>query len=39
MVMKQTDSPEENAEPLARFLDIAREKALEIARTPYLFAD
>lgn len=39
MVMKQSNSAEDNATPLARFLDIAQEKALEIARTPHLFAD
>ncbi len=31
--------PEENAGPLAKFLRIDREKALDIARTDYLFVD
>ena len=32
-------SPEENAEPLAKFLGIEAEKALDVARTDYLFVD
>ena len=32
-------NPEENAAQLARFLDVAPETALELARTEYLFSD
>lgn len=38
-LMRETASPEENAEALAKFLTIPEEKALEIARTDYLFTD
>jgi hypothetical protein len=37
--IKETAAPEENAAPLAKFLGIEHEKALDIARTDYLFAD
>ena len=39
MVMKEIDAPQENADIIARFLDIPRQKALEIAQSPNLFAD
>jgi len=39
LVMKQSNGPDENAGPIARFLDIAHDKALEIARTDHLYAD
>lgn len=39
MIMREWAPPEDNAPQLARFLDIPREKALEIAETPHLFAD
>ncbi|WP_397543710.1 DUF5928 domain-containing protein [Roseovarius salis] len=38
-VVHEWNSPEENAPRIASFLDIPREKALDIARTPRLFAD
>ena len=38
-VIRETAEPDENAPPIARFLDIPPEKALEIAETPRLFAD
>ena len=37
--MRQTASVDENAVPLAEFLDIPVETAREIAATPYLFVD
>ncbi|QMU59600.1 MAG: glycosyl transferase [Boseongicola sp.] len=37
--IREKVSAEENAGPLAKFLGIEREKALEIARTDYLFID
>ena len=37
--MRETDTPEENAEKLAAFLSIDGDKALELARTEYLYAD
>ncbi|MEL6412066.1 MAG: DUF5928 domain-containing protein [Pseudomonadota bacterium] len=39
MVMRQSDAPEKNADLIARFLDVAQDKALEIAQTDHLFAD
>jgi hypothetical protein len=38
-LMREAASPEENAIALAKFLTIPEERALEIARTDYLFAD
>ncbi|KRS13486.1 glycosyl transferase [Roseovarius atlanticus] len=38
-IMKQSNDPEDNAGLIARFLDIAPDKALEIARTDHLYAD
>jgi len=38
-IMRETASPEENAQALAKFLSIPEERALEIARTEHLFAD
>ncbi|GKY88871.1 DUF5928 domain-containing protein [Sinisalibacter aestuarii] len=38
-LMRETASPEENAPALAKFLTIPEERALEIARTEYLFTD
>ena len=38
-IVKQTQDAPENAPAIARFLDIAYEKALEIAETPHLYAD
>jgi hypothetical protein len=37
--LREGDPPESNAEPLAEFLGLAPDKALEIARTDHLFAD
>ncbi len=37
--MLEHSPPEVNAEPLSKFLRIERDKALEIARTDYLFVD
>lgn len=37
--IRETAAPEENAEPLAHFLRIDHEKALDIARTAHLFDD
>ncbi|MBT8414288.1 MAG: beta-1,6-N-acetylglucosaminyltransferase [Boseongicola sp.] len=37
--IRENAAPEENASPLANFLGIEHEKALDIARTDYLFAD
>ncbi|MDD9920931.1 MAG: DUF5928 domain-containing protein [Boseongicola sp.] len=37
--IRERATPEENAEPLAKFLGIEPDKALEIARTDYLFVD
>lgn len=37
--IRQSASPDENAVPLAHFLGIAADKALEIAATDYLFVD
>ncbi|MEM6480678.1 MAG: DUF5928 domain-containing protein [Pseudomonadota bacterium] len=39
LILRQSQSPEDQAGLIARFLDLAEEKALEIARTDYLFAD
>ncbi|SEK62366.1 Core-2/I-Branching enzyme [Roseivivax marinus] len=39
LTMRESDSPEANADPLARFLGVAHDKAKEIADTDYLFAD
>ncbi|WP_101067223.1 DUF5928 domain-containing protein [Roseovarius salinarum] len=38
-VIRETDSPADNAVPIARFLDIPVEKAQEIAEFDHLFAD
>ena len=38
-IMREGNEPEDNAAAIAAFLDIAPEKALEIARTDHLFAD
>jgi len=38
-LMREQSDEIENAAQVARFLDIATDKALEIARTDYLFAD
>jgi hypothetical protein len=38
-IIRQSSRPEENAGPIARFLDIAHDKALEISKTDHLFAD
>jgi hypothetical protein len=38
-IVHEASEPEENAGAIAQFLDIPREKALEIARTHHLFAD
>ena len=37
--MRETDSPEENAEKLAQFLTIPMDKAMEVSGTSHLFAD
>ncbi|MBK1635493.1 DUF5928 domain-containing protein [Rhodovulum adriaticum] len=37
--MRETNSPEQNAVPLAAFLSIPHDQAREIAQTPYLFSD
>jgi hypothetical protein len=37
--IKESDSAQENAGPLAEFLGISQEKAQQIADTPYLFSD
>ncbi|MBT8410211.1 MAG: hypothetical protein KJP02_00245 [Octadecabacter sp.] len=37
--IRENAAPEENAAPLANFLGIEHDKALEIARTDHLFAD
>jgi hypothetical protein len=37
--IKESDTAQENAQPLAEFLGISPEKAQQIADTPYLFAD
>ncbi|RPE67188.1 core-2/I-Branching enzyme [Pacificibacter maritimus] len=37
--ISQSNSPEENAAPIARFLQISEEDALKIAKTDYLFYD
>ncbi len=37
--IRETDTPEENADSIAAFVSIPREQALEIARTDYLFTD
>lgn len=39
LVMRQSDAPDKNAGLIARFLDVAHDKALEIAQTDHLFAD
>jgi len=39
MSIKEWEQPEENAPQIARFLEIPPDKALEIVRTPELFAD
>ncbi len=38
-VIRESASPEENAAALAKFLSIPEDRALEIARTDYLFTD
>ncbi|MEB8387784.1 DUF5928 domain-containing protein [Rhodobacteraceae bacterium KMM 6894] len=38
-IMHERNSPEENAGPIAKFLDMSHETALQIARTEHLFAD
>ena len=37
--IKESDSAQENAAPLAEFLGVSPEKAQQIADTPYLFSD
>jgi hypothetical protein len=37
--IRQIDAPEANARPLAEFLTLPPDKALEIAKTDHLFAD
>ena len=37
--IREADGPDENAQPLAKFLSIPEERAREIAATDYLFAD
>ena len=37
--MREIDVPEVNARLLAEFLTLPQDKALEIAKTDYLFAD
>ena len=37
--MRETDPPDKNAEKISEFLSIPHDRALEIARTDYLFAD
>ena len=37
--IRQADTPEQNAGPIAKFLDIPYDKAQEIAETDHLFAD
>ncbi|WP_417720603.1 DUF5928 domain-containing protein [Salipiger sp.] len=37
--MRESDSPEVNARVVAEFLSISSDKALDISRTDYLFAD
>ncbi|WP_370212713.1 DUF5928 domain-containing protein [Roseovarius sp.] len=39
LTMRQSDSTEENAAKIARFLDISADKAIEIAQTDHLYAD
>ncbi|RKF16141.1 glycosyl transferase [Roseovarius spongiae] len=38
-IISESRPPEENAAPIARFLDIDHEQARDIARTEHLFAD
>ncbi|MFD0859848.1 DUF5928 domain-containing protein [Roseovarius aquimarinus] len=38
-IMRETDTDEENAVPISKFLSIGHEQALSIARTDHLFAD
>ncbi len=38
-VIRDDWTPQQNASPLARFLDISEDRAREIAETDYLFAD
>ena len=38
-IVSQTAPTEDNAEQIAQFLDIHMDKAIDIAKTPYLFAD
>ncbi|MFX0546828.1 DUF5928 domain-containing protein [Roseovarius sp. S1116L3] len=38
-IMRETDSDEENAIPISKFLSIGHDQALSIARTDHLFAD
>ncbi len=37
--IREKSTPEENSAPLSKFLGIEREKALDIAKTDYLFVD
>ena len=37
--IRESDTPEQNAEKISGFLSISKDKALEIAQTNYLFAD
>ena len=39
MIMRESDRPEQSANLIARFLDIAHDKALEITQNEYLYAD
>jgi hypothetical protein len=37
--LRESDAPEANARPIAQFLSLPEDKALEIAKTDHLFAD
>ncbi|EBA17380.1 epsK domain protein [Roseobacter sp. SK209-2-6] len=37
--IKEVNTPEENAESVMRFFSLPKDKALEVANTPFLFAD
>ena len=39
IIMRQSDTSDDNANRIARFLDIPVDKAIEIAQTDHLFAD
>ncbi|MEC7668937.1 MAG: DUF5928 domain-containing protein [Pseudomonadota bacterium] len=39
MRIRETETPEVNAETLEAFLTVPHDQAIDIARSPYLFAD